>query len=82
MLELYQFEGCPYCARVRMALDALGLDYVVRTVPRAHARRDRVRAVSGQTRVPVLVDPERNEVVVESEAIIEYLRAHRRRKET
>jgi glutaredoxin 3 len=76
MLELYQFEGCPYCERVRMALDERGLDYVVRTVPRAHARRDRVRAVSGQTQVPVLVDPGQNAVVIESEDIIDYLRKH------
>lgn len=73
MLELYQFEGCPFCDRVRAALDALGLDYVVRTVPRGHARRDRVVAVSGQTLVPVLVDPDRGKVVSESEAIVDYL---------
>ncbi len=73
MLELYQSEGCPFCARVRMALDALGLDYVVRTVPRPHPLRERVKAVSGQTQVPVLV---------ESEDIIEYLGSHYGRKET
>jgi glutathione S-transferase len=82
MLELYQFEECPFCARVRQALDALGLDYVVRTVPRAHPLRERVKAVSGQTQVPVLVDPDRRQVVVESEDIIEYLGSHYRHKET
>jgi len=82
MMELYQFEGCPFCARVREELDALGLDYVVRTVPRPHALRDRVQAVSGQTQVPVLVDPARQRVVVESEDIIEYLRNRDDREET
>jgi glutathione S-transferase len=82
MLELYQFEGCPFCARVRMELDALGLDYVVRTVPRPPPLRDRVWEVSGQTQVPVLVDPERNELVVESEAIIDHLQKHYGRKES
>ena len=81
MLELYQFEECPFCERVRRVLDALGLDYVVRTVPRSHARRDRVRAVSGQTQVPVLVDPERKKVVVESEEIVAYLGAQYGRQE-
>ena len=81
MLELYQFEDCPFCARVREALDALGLDYVVRTEPRAHPLRKRVKAVSGQTQVPVLVDPERKQVVVESEVIIEYLGRTYGRKE-
>jgi glutathione S-transferase len=76
MLELHQFEGCPYCERVREALDELGLDYVVRTAPQAHARRERVLAVSGQTQVPVLVDPERGEVVVESADILAYLKQH------
>ncbi len=82
MLELYQFEGCPFCARVRVALDAHDLDYVVRTVPRPRNRRDRVKAVSGQTMVPVLVDPGRGQVVVESRDIIEYLEKHYGREET
>ena len=50
-----------------MALDARGLDYLVRPVPRHPARRDRVVAVSGQALVPVLVDSERGKVVVENE---------------
>jgi glutathione S-transferase len=79
MLELYQFEGCPHCARVREALDALGLDYLVRTVTHRMEGRARVRAVSGQDLVPVLVDPERREVVVESERILDYLEARYRR---
>ena len=81
MLELYQFEGCPFCARVREELDALGLDYVVRTAPRPPAQRERVMAVSGQTQVPVLIDPARNRVVVESEDIVEYLRSRNDREE-
>ena len=81
MLELYQYEGCAFCERVREALDALALDYVVRTVPRPHARRDRVVAVSGQTLVPVLVDPERGKVVADSEAILHYLNEHYGRKD-
>ncbi len=81
MLELYQFEGCPFCQQVRDTLDMLGLDYIVRTVPRESARRDRVQAVSGQTQVPVLIDPERGTGVVESEDIIDYLNEHYRRKD-
>ena len=82
MLELYQFEGCPFCQQVRDVLDALGLDYIVRTVPRERARRDRVQAVSGQTQVPVLIDPDRGTSVVESEDIIDYLNEHYKRKDT
>jgi len=81
VLELYQFEACPFCERVREALDALAIDYVVRPVPSRHARRDRVVAVSGQTLVPVLVDPDRGKVVVESDAIVDYLNEHYGRKD-
>jgi glutaredoxin 3 len=76
MLELYQFEGCPFCARVRQQLDDLGLDYLVRTVPHLRGARRRVETISGQTGVPVLVDPERDAVVTDSQEIADYLRAH------
>ena len=76
MLELYQYEECPYCALVREALDARGLDYIVRTEPRSHAERRRVRELSKQTGVPVLVDPDRDCVVVESREIVAYLDRH------
>ncbi len=76
MLELYQFEGCPYCQRVREALDELGLDYVVRTVPRRPDLRDRVYKLSGQWQVPLLVDRERDVVLPESKSVIAYLREH------
>lgn len=81
MLELYQYEGCVFCERVRETLDMLALDYVIRSVPRRHAQRDRVVAVSGQTLVPVLVDPERGKVVADSEAIVRYLNEHYGRKD-
>jgi glutathione S-transferase len=76
MLELYQFESCPYCVSVRETLDDLGLDYLVRTVPSDLARRDRVRQISGQPLVPVLVDTDRAQVIHESRDIIAYLRQH------
>jgi len=33
-LELYELEGCPYCAKVTKKLDELGLDYESHMVPR------------------------------------------------
>ncbi len=78
MLQLYQYEGCPFCEHVREAMDDLGLDYVIRTVPREHSERDRVEAVSGQPLVPVLVDPGKDRVVVDSREIIKYLRSNYR----
>ncbi len=80
LLELYQFEGCPFCQRVRRSLDELGLDFVVRTIPRPHELRHRVREVSGQTEVPVLIDREHGKVIADSAMIIAYLEDHYGRK--
>ncbi len=56
-LELYVLPGCPYCRRVTLVLDRMELPYTTHTVPSAHSRRDTVSRISGQTGVPVLVDP-------------------------
>ena len=76
-LELYVLPGCPYCAKVTSKLDELGLDYVEHEVSRSHGQRDEVKRVSGQTGVPVLVDPA-NDVtgMPESDDIVEYLDEH------
>ena len=73
-LELYELDGCPYCAKVTSKLDELGLDYESHMVPRSHAERTEVEAVSGQTGVPVLVDEEHDvEGMAESDDIVAYL---------
>jgi glutathione S-transferase len=73
-LELYELPGCPYCAKVKNKLDELGLDYVSHEVPRSHSERTEVEDVSGQTGVPVLVDPDHGvEGMPESDDIVAYL---------
>ena len=73
-LELYELEGCPYCAKVKDKLADLDLDYESHMVPSSHAERTEVEAVSGQTGVPVLVDPEHGvEGMAESDDIVAYL---------
>ena len=73
-LELYELQGCPYCAKVKRKLDELDLDYDSRMVPRSHSERDEVAEVSGQTGVPVLVDPDNDvEGMPESDDIVAYL---------
>jgi glutathione S-transferase len=73
-LELYVLSGCPYCAKVTAKLDELGLDYESHEVPRSHAQRTEVEAVSCQTGVPVLVDHEHGvEGMPESDDIVAYL---------
>jgi glutathione S-transferase len=73
-LELYELEGCPYCAKVKNKLAELNLEYESHMVPRSHSERTEVEQVSGQTGVPVLVDEEHGvEGMPESDDIIEYL---------
>ncbi|PSP47626.1 glutaredoxin [Halobacteriales archaeon QH_3_68_24] len=73
-LELYELEGCPYCAKVTKKLDELGLEYESHMVPRSHSERTEVEAVSGQTGVPVLVDRDNGiEGMPESDDIVAYL---------
>ncbi|MFB6119465.1 glutathione S-transferase N-terminal domain-containing protein [Halosegnis sp.] len=73
-LELYELEGCPYCAKVIEKLDELGLEYESHMVPRSHSERTEVKEVSGQTGVPVLVDEEHDvEGMPESDDIVAYL---------
>jgi len=73
-LELYELEGCPYCAKVKTKLDELGLDYESHFVPRSHSERTEVQEISGQTGVPVLVDPDHGvEGMPESDDIVAYL---------
>ncbi|MDZ7746517.1 MAG: glutathione S-transferase N-terminal domain-containing protein [Halobacteriales archaeon] len=73
-LELYELEGCPYCAKVIDKLDDLDLEYESHMVPRSHDERTEVKEVSGQTGVPVLIDTEHDvEGMPESDDIVAYL---------
>ena len=73
-LKLYELDGCPYCAKVKRKLDELGLEYESIMVPSSHSKRDKVKEVSGQTGVPVLVDEEHGvEGMPESDDIVKYL---------
>ena len=74
LLELYQFEGCPFCGKVRQKMTELGLDFIARQVDKQD--RSRVKKVSGQTNVPVLVDANTDTVMPESDDILGYLEKH------
>jgi glutathione S-transferase len=68
-LKLLHFEACPYCEKVRYALRKLDLRY--ESVEIDPSDRTAVKAVSGQDKVPVLVDGET--VVADSTRILRYL---------
>ena len=73
MMKLYQFETCPYCARVRARMSDLELTYINVNVPRDRMRRKEVLEVSGQTGVPTLVTEEGQVIADDDNAIIAYL---------
>ncbi|MFB6160934.1 MAG: glutathione S-transferase N-terminal domain-containing protein [Haloferacaceae archaeon] len=74
MLELYRLPGCPYCAKVEDKLEELGLEYETRNVLPVRFLRFEVKSVSGQSGVPVLVDPERGiEGMAESDDVVAHL---------
>ena len=69
MITLYEFQSSPYCAKIRAILDFKSLEY--RTVEVDYLLRREPRRLSGQSRVPVLVEGDR--VVADSTAIAAYL---------
>ncbi len=73
-LELYEFEACPFCRKVREVLTALDLDALVYPCPKGGSRfRPRAVAMSGKPGFPFLVDPNTGESMLESDAIVRYL---------
>ena len=66
---LYHIERCPYCEKVRLALALEGLDYQSRVI--LPDDRAEVVRVSGQEKVPVLVEEGR--VLLESNRILQRL---------
>lgn len=74
MLELYQFEECPYCVRVRVKMTDLGIDCILRNEPREKSKRDRLRKISGQVGVPTLVDSDTGTIIPDDDdEILAYL---------
>jgi glutathione S-transferase len=75
-LALYQYQSCPYCARVRMALERLGVTLEIRDTQREPARRAELIREGGQSMVPCLriAHPDgRVQWLYESADIIAYL---------
>ncbi|MBI4516749.1 MAG: glutathione S-transferase N-terminal domain-containing protein [Deltaproteobacteria bacterium] len=72
-LELYDFEGCPYCRKVREVLCELDLDYLAHPVAHGSPRRSELVQQGGKMQVPYLIDPNTGTGLYESDGIIEYL---------
>lgn len=53
-LSLYQFEACPFCIKVRRAIQRLGLDVEIHDVRRAPDREAELIEGGGRRKVPCL----------------------------
>jgi arsenate reductase-like glutaredoxin family protein len=84
-LILYQYEGCPYCRKVRECISTLGLDVIIYPCPRVTLSKygvsdsSRFRPIatklSGHCMFPLLVDENVSPklVLLESSDIVSYL---------
>ncbi len=73
-LQLYEYEGCPFCRKVREALSILDLEAEIYPCPRNAPRyRAEVQRRGGKAMFPYLVDPNTGEEMYESDDIVRYL---------
>lgn len=81
-LELYEFEACPFCRKVREALTMLDLPVLIYPCPKGGPNyRPELVARGGKAQFPYLVDPNRGEEMYESGAIVRYLYTHYGKRE-
>ena len=74
LLELYDFEACPFCRKVREMLTFLDLEARVLPCPKGGARfRPTVSSVGGKAQFPYLVDANTRTELYESSDIVRYL---------
>ena len=76
LLELYDFEACPYCRKVREALSELDLDYLEHPTAQGSPHRADLKKLGGKIQVPFLVDRNTGTQLYESDDIIAYLNEH------
>lgn len=73
-IELYEFEGCPFCRKVREAVSILDIDVLMRPCPRGSPiNRMQAKKIGGKSQFPYMVDPNTGVAMYESDKIIKYL---------
>ncbi|RLM74855.1 uncharacterized protein C2845_PM15G09350 [Panicum miliaceum] len=73
-LQLYEFEACPFCRRVREAMTELDLSVEVYPCPKGSLRhREIVKKIGGMEQFPLLVDASTGVTMYESGDIVNYL---------
>ena len=74
LLELYEFEACPYCRKVREALSILDLDALILPCPKGGPHfRPALERRGGKAQFPYLVDRDAGVEMYESDAIVRHL---------
>lgn len=72
-IEIYEFEACPFCRKVREVLSEIDIDYVCYPCGKGSRHRQVVKELGGQAMFPYMVDPNTGTSMYESEDIITYL---------
>jgi glutathione S-transferase len=73
-IELYDFEGCPFCRKVREALSMLDLDALIYPCPKNGPRfRPEAARRGGRMQFPFLIDPNHGVELYESDEIVRFL---------
>ncbi|XP_048226044.1 uncharacterized protein LOC8267172 [Ricinus communis] len=74
-LEIWSYEGSPFCKIVRETLVELELPHIQRSCARGSPKRQTLYEKAGHFQVPYLEDPNTGVQMFESADIVEYLRA-------
>ncbi|CAN6439156.1 unnamed protein product [Victoria cruziana] len=73
-IEIYEFESCPFCRKVREIVSVLDLDVLYYPCPRNGPNyRPKVLQMGGKSQFPYMVDPNTGVAMYESDDIINYL---------
>ncbi|XP_057960907.1 uncharacterized protein LOC131152951 [Malania oleifera] len=73
-IEIYEFESCPFCRKVREIVAVLDLDVLFYPCPRNGPNfRPKVAQLGGKQQFPYMVDPNTGVAMYESDDIIKYL---------
>ncbi|XP_044497815.1 uncharacterized protein LOC123219906 isoform X2 [Mangifera indica] len=73
-IEIYEFESCPFCRKVREIVAVLDLDVLYYPCPRNGPNfRPKVAQMGGKQQFPYMVDPNTGVSMYESDDIIKYL---------
>ncbi|MFB6167089.1 MAG: glutaredoxin domain-containing protein, partial [Candidatus Nanohaloarchaea archaeon] len=65
-LELYQFEQCPYCSKVRRKMTELGLSFTAHNPRQNEDRMEEMLEIGGKDQVPFLVARDEDGDIVET----------------